>query len=120
MKSPVAPLSRRAWTCCVCWVSMATISTSREREVAEGIEATMYWCSHLGMHTWVGGSGLAGERGGEGSMSVEVLTDFHTEESKEGFVFEDSTDRHIKQLELCSSPSTAVLKILWHILFSIL
>ena len=35
-------------------------------------------------------------------MSMEVSTDLHTEELKERFVFEDSTDRHAKWLELCS------------------
>ena len=33
---------------------------------------------------------------------MEVSTDLHTEELMKGFVLEDSADRHVKQLELCS------------------
>ena len=42
MKSLVALLSRRAWTCCVCCMSMVIISISREREVADRVEAMVY------------------------------------------------------------------------------
>ena len=103
MKSPVAPLSRRA--CCVCCISIVSISTSREREVADGMEATVYlhgWCSQFGIHTQGGEGALAGVGGRGGSMTAEVSTGLHVEESREGTVLKDSMDKHAKQLELGS------------------
>ena len=43
--------------------------------------------------------GVGGERG---SIAMEVSTDFYIGESREGVVLENSTDRHIKWLELGS------------------
>ena len=84
MKSPVAPLSRRAWTCCVCCVSVVSISTSRRREVADGMEATVYlhrrWHSQLGICTQGGGGALAGVGGRGGSTAAEVSTGLHVDE----------------------------------------
>ena len=43
--------------------------------------------------------GVGGRRG---STTMEVSTSLHVEESREGVVLEDSTDKHAKQLELDS------------------
>ena len=106
IKSPVAPLSRRAQTCCVHCISVVSISTSRERETAEGVEATVYLhgrqCSQLGMHTWGGVGALVGREGRGSSMAAEVSTGLHVEESREGVILRDSMDKHAKQLELGS------------------
>ena len=106
MKSLVALLSRRAWTCYGCCISVVSISTSREREVADGMEATVYlcggWRSQFGMHTRGGGEALAGVGRRGGSTTAEVSTSFHVEESREGTVLKDSMDKHAKQLELGS------------------
>ena len=81
-------------------------STSREREVTDGVEATVYlhgrWHSQFGMCTQGKGGALAGVGGERGNMAVEVLTSLHVGESREGVVLEDSTDKHAKQLELGS------------------
>ena len=85
---------------------MVSISTSREREVTDGVEATVYLCgrqcSQLGMRTWEEGGALVGGEGRGGSTAVEVLTSLHIEESREGLVLKDSTYKHTKQLELGS------------------
>ena len=80
------------------------------------------------MCTWRDGSDLAGDRGRGCSISVEVSPDLHIEESREGGVFRDSTDKHVKQLELgsggiwsihCSAKNTPV-HLLPHLLMSCL
>ena len=106
MKSLVVPLSRRAWTHCVRCVSVVSSSTSREREVADGVEAMVYlhgrWHSQFVMCTQGEGGALAGVGGERGSTAVEVSTGLHVGESREGVVLEDFTDKHAKQLELGS------------------
>ena len=106
MKSLVAPLPRRAWTCYVHCMSVVSISTSRERKVVDGVEAMVYlcerWCFQFGMHTWRGRGTLAGVGGRGSSIAVKVSTGLHVEESREGVVLEDSIDKHAKQLELGS------------------
>ena len=105
MKSLVALLPRRA-TCYVHCMSMVSSSTSREREVADGMEVTVYlhgrWHSQFGMCTQGGAGALAGVGGERGSMAVEVSTGLHVEESREEVVLKDSRDKHTKQLELGS------------------
>ena len=87
-------------------MSVVSISISREREVADRVEATVYLhrrqCSQLGMCTWGGGGALAGMGGRGGRMAAEVSTSLHVEELQEEFILTDSMDRYVKQLELGS------------------
>ena len=70
------------------------------------MEATVYLHRRryfqFGIHTWRGGGALAGVGGRGSSIAVEVLTSLHVEESREGVVLEDSTNKHVKLLELGS------------------
>ena len=79
-------------------MSVVSISTSREREVANGVEATVYLHrrqhSQFGMCTPREGGALAGIGGRGGSMAVEVSTGLHVEESREGVVLQDSTNKY--------------------------
>ena len=81
-------------------MSIVSISTSREREVADGVEATMYLQgrqhSQFGMCTWEGGGALTGVEGRRGSIAAEVSTGLYVEESKERVALEDSTEIHAK------------------------
>ena len=87
-------------------MSVVSMSTSKKREVADGVEATVYlygrWCSQFGMHTQRGGGDLAGVGRRGGSTSIEVSTGLHAEESTTGVIFGDSIERHAKQLDLSS------------------
>ena len=90
----------------MCYISIVSSSTSREREVVDGVEATVYLCgrqcSQLEMCTWGGGGALVDMGGRGGSTSAEVSTGFYVEELQEEFRLTDSMDRHAKQLELGS------------------
>ena len=66
-------------------MSIVSTSTSREREVVDGVEATVYLHgrqrSQLGIYT-LGGGGALADMGGRGdSTAVEVSTSLHVEES---------------------------------------
>ena len=54
------------------------------------------------MHTQGGVGALVGREGRGGSMAAEVSTGLHIEESREGVVLRDSTNKHAKRLELGS------------------